>query len=250
MRSILVIHNETVNISSHLVGSVLFFTLPIPVYNMLQPVYVSASTADIIVFSSFFFGVAICFALSATFHIFNNHSEAVHVFGNQLDYLGIVILMWGSTIPCVYYGFFCTPALQITYYSLVSILALLCVYATLHPAFRRPHYRPYRTAMYSGLGLSFLIPIAHGVSRFGWSVQMDRMSLDWMALMAVLNLVGGGIYALRIPEKWYPRRFDVWGASHQIMHCMVICAGVAHLVGLVRAFEHVHGTDDICRVEG
>ncbi|OAL00938.1 HlyIII-domain-containing protein [Phaeosphaeriaceae sp. SRC1lsM3a] len=246
LTSILGVHNETVNIFSHLIGSALFFALPIPVYNSLRPRYDSASTEDIVVFSTFFFGVAICFALSATFHVFNNHSESVHVFGNQLDYLGIVILMWGSTIPCVYYGFYCTPSLQRTYYTLVSVLAAGCVYATLHPAFRRPKYRPYRALMYASLGLSFIVPIIHGISKFGWETQMWRMSLDWMALMTAFNLTGGALYAMRIPEKWYPYRFDVWGASHQIMHCLVVCAGIAHLFGLLRAFDHIHGRGDIC----
>lgn len=170
----------------------------------------------------------------------------MHIFGNQLDYLGIVILMWGSTVPCVYYGFYCTPTLQKTYYTLVSVLAALCIYATLHPAFRHPRYRPYRAIMYAGLNLSFIFPIIHGISRFGWETQMWRMSLDWMALMTTFNLTGGALYALRIPEKWYPYRFDVWGASHQIMHCLVICAGIAHLFGLLRAFDHVHGHGNIC----
>ncbi|OAG19845.1 Hly-III related protein [Alternaria alternata] len=242
----LLMWNEILNIFSHLIGSVLFFALPIPVYYSLQPRYGTATTADVVVFSTFFFGVAICFALSATFHVFNNHSESIHVFGNQLDYLGIVILMWGSTIPCVHYGFYCTQRLQTTYYTLVSVLAAGCVYATLHPAFRRPKYRPYRAAMYSGLGLSFIIPIVHGLLKFGWETQMWRMSLDWMALMTAFNLTGGALYAMRIPEKWYPYRFDIWGSSHQIMHCLVVCAGIAHLFGLLRAFDHVHGYGNVC----
>jgi predicted membrane channel-forming protein YqfA (hemolysin III family) len=53
--------------------------------------------------------------------------------------------------------------------------------------------------------------------------------------------------AYQIPEKWYPYRHDVWGASHQVMHCLVICAGIAHLFGLLRSFDHVH-SGDICEV--
>ena len=106
--------------------------------------------------------------------------------------------MWGSTIPCVYYGFYCTPQLQTTYYTLVSVLAGACVYATLHPAFRRPKYRPYRAVMYAGLGLSFIIPIVHGCMKFGVETQMQRMSLDWMALMTTFNLTGGALYAMRV----------------------------------------------------
>ena len=35
-------------------------------------------------------------------------------------------------------------------------------------------------------------------------------------------------------------------SSHQIMHCLVVCAGIAHLFGLVRAFDHIHGHGSIC----
>lgn len=56
-----------VNIYSHLFGAVLFATLPFYVYSKVYPRYVSAQLGDIIVFSTFFFGVAICFFLSASY---------------------------------------------------------------------------------------------------------------------------------------------------------------------------------------
>ena len=35
--------------------------------------------------------------------------------GNQLDYLGVALLMWGATIPTVYYGFYNDLNLQALY---------------------------------------------------------------------------------------------------------------------------------------
>ena len=58
--------------------------------------------------------------ISSRYHIIGNHSPNVQKFGNQLDYLGIVILMWGSTIPSVYYGFYCDTGLQKAYWTNVS----------------------------------------------------------------------------------------------------------------------------------
>lgn len=55
-----------VNIYSHLIGSVLFFALAFYFYDKVYPRYPNTSFADIVVFSTFFFGVAICFLLSAT----------------------------------------------------------------------------------------------------------------------------------------------------------------------------------------
>ncbi|CZT07732.1 related to membrane proteins, contain hemolysin III domain [Rhynchosporium graminicola] len=198
MRSLRHIHNETVNIYSHLFGGILFTILPFYVYSTVYPRYSNVQLADIVVFSTFFFGVAVCFFLSASFHTVANHSETVAALGNQLDYMGVVVLMWGSTIPSVYYGFYCDLELQKLYWSVVSVLAIACIATTLNPKFRHPRLRPYRAAMYSGLGLSAIVFIIHGLLLHGWELQNRRMSLSWMGLMGALNLIGAAAYAARV----------------------------------------------------
>jgi len=54
-----------------------------------------------------------------SYHTLANHSEIVAAQGVQLDYLGIVLLMWGSAIPSVYYGFHNDPHLQKVYWAMV-----------------------------------------------------------------------------------------------------------------------------------
>ncbi|KAL8878679.1 MAG: hypothetical protein Q9198_003564 [Flavoplaca austrocitrina] len=235
--SLAYIHNETINIFSHLIGAAFFSIAPAYFYTTLTTDDMEVTSADIIVFSTFFYGVSVCFLLSSTYHIISNHSPQVQKFGNQLDYLGIVILMWGSTIPSIYYGFYCDPKLQRVYWCNVSVLASLCIIATLHPNFRHPTFRPYRAAMYAGLGLSAVIFVIHGILLHGWALQNQRMSLDWMALMATFNLLGATIYAARVPEKLRPYKYDIFGSSHQILHVAVILAGLAHMIGLFRAFR-------------
>jgi adiponectin receptor len=51
-----------------------------------------------------------------------NHSERVANFGVQLDYLGILLLMWGATIPMIYYGLQCDQRLQLIYWIVVCHL--------------------------------------------------------------------------------------------------------------------------------
>lgn len=80
----------------------------------------------------------------------------------------------------------------------VCVLATLCAVATLHPRFRHPTLRPYRSVMYAGLGLSAVVFVVHGVLLHGWEVQNRRMSIDWMILMALFNLVGAVTYAVRV----------------------------------------------------
>ncbi|KAL2037252.1 hypothetical protein N7G274_009941 [Stereocaulon virgatum] len=240
------IHNETINIYSHIFGAIIFLTMPVYIYWALYLRYSLATTADIVVFSTFFYGVSICFFLSATYHITNNHSPKVQKFGNQLDYLGIVILMWGSTIPSIYYGFYCDPNLQRVYWVNVCVLATLCIIATMHPQFRHPTWRPYRAAMYAGLGLSAIVFVVHGILLHGWTEQNQRMSLDWMGLVAFFNLTGAVIYAARLPEKLEPIKYDLYGSSHQILHVAVVLAGLAHMFGLFRAFDYRHTRGSVC----
>lgn len=60
------LHNETVNIFSHLIGSMLFFALPAAVYRELRPRYETATTADMVVITIYLIGVAVCFLFSTT----------------------------------------------------------------------------------------------------------------------------------------------------------------------------------------
>ena len=92
--------------------------------------------------------------------------------------------------------------------------------------------------MYSLLGASAFIPIAHGVFDNGWELQNQRQAISYFTQLGVLNFTGAAIYAIRIPERWFPRRLDIWGSSHQIMHVLVMCGTLRYSIGLVRVFGY------------
>ncbi|KAF7951666.1 hypothetical protein EAE96_006965 [Botrytis aclada] len=247
-RSVFHLHNETINIHCHLLGAVLFALLPIYIYHTLLPRYNDAATADLVVFALFFGGVAVCFGLSFLYHTLNNHSHQTAAFWIELDYLGIVALMWGSTVATIYHGFICDVKLQRIYWSMITLLSLALTLFTLLPPFRTPFFRPYRTLMYAALGLSAVIFIVHSIVIYGISLQYKRLSLGWIVGMAGLNFVGALAYSSRIPEKYYPGRFDIYGNSHQILHCMVVLAALAHFAGLVQSFDYLHSGIEECTV--
>lgn len=85
-----------------------------------------------------------------------------------------------------------------TYRVQVTTLAAACVATTLNPKFRHSRLRPFRAAMFSGLGLSAVVFIVHGLVIHGWETQKHRMSLGWMGLMSALNLIGAAAYATRV----------------------------------------------------
>lgn len=128
-QSLFYMHNESVNIHTHLLGSFLFFFTSFTIYAFEVR---SVSIADIYAFGCFFMGVVVCLAMSAIYHTISNHSPRVAQFGNQLDYAGIVFLIMGSFIPTVYYGFYCESGLQKLYWTMVSGRALCCFVQTLN----------------------------------------------------------------------------------------------------------------------
>lgn len=111
-------HTETVNIYSHLIPALLSLPSGFALYRILGPRYEQATKADVIAFSCYFLGVALCLGMSATYHTISNHSPIVNKIGNQLDYVGIVLLITGSFVPSVYYGFWCDSVLQDVYWTM------------------------------------------------------------------------------------------------------------------------------------
>lgn len=118
--SLTYLHNESVNIYSHLLGALLFLISSLILYSTLAPRYASATREDVYVFACYFGGAVSCLGMSATYHTIQNHSHAVAVWGNKLDYLGIVALIWGSFVPVLYYGFAGEPELRREYWAMVS----------------------------------------------------------------------------------------------------------------------------------
>lgn len=113
------LHNESVNIYSHLIGAGLFTGAGALMYTLVKHRYEKASASDIAAFGCFFAGAFLCLGMSGTYHTISNHSPMVARFGNKLDYVGIVFLITGSFIPSIFYGFYCHPHLQEFYWTMV-----------------------------------------------------------------------------------------------------------------------------------
>ncbi|KAI0879393.1 hemolysin-III channel protein Izh2 [Hypoxylon argillaceum] len=243
--SALSVHNESVNIWTHAVGSLVLVPLAVLyLYAEIAPRYPSAGPADELVFACFFGGAALCLGMSATFHTLSNHSESVAKWGNKLDYSGIVCLIVGSFVPALYYGLFCKPVLMKVYLYGIFVLGLGCGVASWVERFRTPRWRPYRAAMFTGLGISGVIPVCHGLTIYGYQSMNERMGLNWILLQGGLYIFGAFLYAVRWPERSSPGTFDIWGHSHQLFHILILLAAASHLKGIAKAFDYHHNILD------
>ncbi|KAI0101605.1 hemolysin-III channel protein Izh2 [Nemania sp. FL0031] len=235
------VHNESVNIWTHALGSLVLVPLAVLyLYAEIAPRYPSAGAADGLVFACFFCGAALCLGMSATFHALSNHSEAVAKWGNKLDYSGIVCLIVGSYVPALYYGLFCKPVLMSVYLYGIFLLGFGCGVVSWVEQFRTPRWRPYRAAMFVGLGVSGVIPVCHGLTLYGYQSLNERMGLNWILLQGGLYIFGAFLYAIRWPERTSPGSFDIWGHSHQLFHILILLAAASHLKGIAKAFDYHH----------
>ncbi|KAF2432338.1 HlyIII-domain-containing protein [Tothia fuscella] len=240
-KSLTYLHNESVNIYTHLLGAIVVLATSGILYSTLAPRYETATKEDLIVFACYFFGATACLGMSATFHMISNHSPEVARWGNQLDYLGIVFLIWGSFVPSIYYGFQDDPVLIQRYWIMITTIGAATAITSISPQFRTPSWRPFRAAMFVAMGLSAVIPVIHGAFIYSLSHLSDTMALPYVVAQGILYIIGAGLYAARFPERMAPGSFDIWGSSHQIFHVLVLMAAATHLYGLVGAFDYRHG---------
>lgn len=62
------------------------------------------------------------------------------------------------------------------------------------------------------MSLFFLqvIPAVHYAIAEGWFKAISQASLGWLILMGCLYILGTMFYALRVPERFFPGKFDIW----------------------------------------
>lgn len=122
---------------SHLVGAGIFMVIPHVLRGSTPVSNTFAQSTDFIVLSIYCYSVATCFICStmwvslarivnserltnSSFHLLENHSAAVALLCNKLDYLGILILMWGAMVSTIHFGIPCDQHLRVFYWIMVS----------------------------------------------------------------------------------------------------------------------------------
>ncbi|KAJ7073528.1 hemolysin-III related-domain-containing protein [Mycena belliarum] len=240
------LHNETINIHSHLWGAVLFAYFLATFDETQLKQYTGTTWADHAVLVVFLSSAIFCLSASAFYHTSGCHSEKVASRCHALDYSGIVVLTVGSFYPALHFGFFCQPELQILYISLLSCVGFGAAYIVLNPEYGKPTHRGARTAVFIGLGLSAVGPTTHCLLTEGYHKVLFDLGFGWIMLSGALYIFGALLYANRIPERLAPGKFDYFFASHQIFHCCVVAAAGAHYAGVLTALRHSCSQTNIC----
>lgn len=178
-------------------------------------------------------GVVGCFTCSTVAHTFACHNPVASDTLWQFDYAGIAILITSSFFPPVFYGLSCAAPMLSTAY-LVSIVALgvLTIVVTFAPFFSTKQMRPYRALVYVMLGSTGVVPLTHLASLHWGTGHRNPYWSDVLVgetCMALSYLTGAAFFATRVPERFVPGRFDLLGASHQVFHVFIALGTFAHI---------------------
>ncbi len=273
--------HTAVNILSHVAGAVLFVLLTAALvldtwpWTRAPPASSTAGPApmrpaDRRAAMAYLAGVAVCFVLSAAFHTLLCHrSPRVAARGMALDIAGILVLMAGATVPLIHFGLACAPpAARAALHVATALLGGACAAAAggsagsgpprgtggllrrLLASVQGPAHGHRRAALFCGFAaVSFAAPLVWMSAVAADPDWRRRVSL-WPGVLLTLagNTVGAAAYTAKFPERWWPRRFDLLGASHQIMHMAVLAAAVAYAVGVDRALTFRRSAEGaVCR---
>ena len=217
-------HTETWNIWTHVFGAVMFCAIALYVYVSGMSKVSLLPWYEQVIIAGFFVSAIACLSLSFLFHTFNNHSEDVARLFCRMDYSGITVMITGSCIPCYYYSFYCATFSKCLHIGVLIILCGLCLVFCTLKRFTRPEFRLIRTMMFIGFGFYSFIPAFQIISQVGFSYANAVFPLSGLLLMASVYVSGAGLYASRIPERFFPGKFDIWASSHQLFHICVLIA--------------------------
>lgn len=231
LASVFSLHNETVNIWTHLVGAALFLGL-------LGSELAAGTTAPTS-YRAFYCAVAgLCFVGSAAFHVLANHPR-YYARAWIVDLGGMFALIGAGAGSHTYFSVGTSHGALVLYghvalcvgcsaLSFVLMAGMVARQAASGGAADETALRGMLPAVlvcasfsYWLLACSHVAILEDGATAWRCFWQLGPEWFTWG--------VGMMIWKLQVPEVWAPYRFDLFGASHQVHHVMCVACAWWHL---------------------
>lgn len=251
IKSLFLLHNETVNIWSHLIGFVFFAGMFINDVVMVIPAVsrdgVSISKTDFAVISLCLICYQATMILSSLYHTFECHSSLeVSRACFSLDILGITLGLMATYLSGIYYAFWsCEPEWRDFYLCTVGGIFLLATSTHFAPAemTSSAKFHQTRTALFTLWAIYGIVPTVHWALMEGGG-PLVNLILPRILVMYLLCGIAMFFYVTKMPERLMPPgTVDIIGHSHQWWHIVIFLALIFwHQTGLTFAlFRLKHG---------
>ncbi|KAI1346809.1 adiponectin receptor protein [Xylaria sp. FL0043] len=234
------IHNETVNIYSHLIPATIAFASNCFLHLYFRSRYPTALLVDRLAIHVYLTSSVLCFGISSIYHTLNCHSEAYSDLWARWDYAAIILQTIGSFVSGIYVTFYCHSGLQKLHWIITGVLGLMSIIVVVNPRFQSSRWRTLRITTFVAMGLSGLLPIIHAASIYPYALLNQQAGLGYYLVEGLALIMGTVFYATHFPESWAPETFDIWGASHQIFHLFVVLSALIHIWGILSVYDWVY----------
>jgi len=227
------IHNETVNIWTHLIGFFIFMTcFGYIIWSPPREIHSYLELAPLMVQ---LMSYMICMLSSSLFHTFSCHSEAAHKSWRFTDHFSILFALFGTYISIICSIFSCFPNWKLVHLStVIALFTWVVFFKCLAPGkdCRIPLDLFIYVILYSAIPFAHWIWLQEG-GLGSWIVQAKMKQ-------AILPFVNGGIglifYLTRFPEKMFKGSVDLVGASHQVWHVLIFLGMACWYVETTKSF--------------
>lgn len=233
--SIFRVHNETMNIWTHLLGSFLHCAMLLISFNLVP---LNTPFFDKIIFVIFLCSATQCLLCSSAFHTFCAHKQyRTYQKFQIMDYCGISCLICGSFLTYLHYGFYFHPIWRIIYYSVIGVLWIFGFVLPWFPFFRSLKFRIWRAVYYVLMGVCLFVLCCHAMIVNKALTFVGRIGWTNLVLELTFYLTGATIYATRYPERLFPGKLDIFFHSHQIWHVFILIASIFHIRGTLNLMK-------------
>jgi len=197
------------------------------------------------------FTATFCLGVSAVYHWFYIKSKRMFTILGRMDLSGIVVLIFGSVFPIIYYSFYCQK-MMIFYYTLFYwIVCTGTFFLSITDWFNDRKQRNLKGIIYGSVGiLAGLICIQCGIQGLYAGPGTDYVPFSscfkLVLTMGLMYLVGLVFYILHIPESCFNcgeteggkySGFFKYFNSHCIWHLFVFGAAFIHFFAIINLYN-------------
>ena len=225
LKSLFQMHNETINVWTHLIGFVAIW-ISLGEYTKEYNFWTDKHSWPILIFGST--SLILCLG-SALAHLLHSRSVHDHYVIFMLDYAGAALYAFGSGIQS-FYG--CsdktTYELLDNIYLPAQIIITLLNFSVLCFAKlcygQDPHNLNRHLMFISIMAVQLILSTVPFGARYYQCYQDETCSissLNHMTILWILYLLAGFFFGCHYPERLFPGKCDSFGQGHQIFHVLI-----------------------------
>lgn len=230
--SVFKIHNETLNIWTHLIATIFYIALPFFYYNN-EKVFEFFKHKII---SFYLISIIICYLFSSFYHIFNCHSRRISNLAFSLDIAGIILSLLAGVVSNQYFMFYFFPNARFFYNLFYVSLSLLILSINRMKNFTPGMLHKIRT---------FLIVILFAtsyISYLHWTFVADIEEIiemtPYMIVAFLPMFFGFAFYFSKFPESYFQNEtVDLYLQSHSLWHFLVVISGYGYYITLFKYYN-------------